>query len=113
VKAVLPTLRGVVGRPGGPGGLVAAVVGNPFPLHTIRHLLLDQRQAVALDWRRGELALQREYRRLRDVARAAHPHHPPRRDPRVVWKWLRGTPELVLVALALLAVLAAAFRSGR
>jgi hypothetical protein len=113
VRAALPDLRGVVGRPGEAGGLVAAVVGSPFVLDTIRHLLLDQRQAVALDWRRGELELQREYRRLRDLARVSRPRRPAGRDPRAVLRLVRDTPELVLLALALLALVAAALRGGR
>jgi hypothetical protein len=113
VRAVLPGLKGVVGRPGEPGGLVAAVVGSRFVLDTIRHLLLDQRQAVALDWRRGELELHREYRRLRDLARATRPRRPTRRDPRLILRWLRDTPEVVLLVLAAVTLLIAAVRRGR
>lgn len=113
VRAALPEIGDVVGRPGGPGGAVAAVVRGTHVLDTIRHLLLDQRQAVALDWRRGVLALEREYRRLRLSVRAARPVRPPRRGHRALARRFRETPEWVLVLLAAAAVLVALFRGGR
>jgi hypothetical protein len=108
VRAVLPPLRGLVGGPGEPGGLVAAAVTRPLALDLFRILLPDQRQAVAIDWRRGQAELQREYRRLRDLVRRPGPPGP--RGSRVLLRWVAETPELVLVVLAAAALLVALVR---
>jgi hypothetical protein len=108
VRAVLPPLRGLVGGPGEPGGLVAAAVTRPLPLDLFRVLLPDQRQAVAIDWRRGQAELQREYRRLRGLVHRVRPRAP--HGSRVLVRWLAETPELVLVLLAAAALIVALVR---
>src|SRR5207249_1507061 len=107
VRPLLPQLRGLVGGAGGPGGTVAAVVSRPLLLDALRSLLPDQRQAVAIDWRRGQVELQREYRRLRALSRAGRD---PRTGPtvaRVLARWVAATPEVILVVLAAAAVFVA------
>lgn len=110
VRPLLPRLRELIRG----GRLVAAVVSQPSLCDTIRSLLPDQRQALAIDWRRGQVELQREHRRLRDLSRAGRE---PRTGPnnwRVLAQWLMRTPEAVLVLLAAAAVLVALVRgSGR
>jgi hypothetical protein len=110
VRAVLTGLRGVVGDPGEPGGFVAAVVNQPLVLHLFRVLLPDQRQAVAIDWRRGQVELQREHRRLRELVRRGRATPPGPRASRVLLAWVLETPELVLVLLAAVALLVALVR---
>ena len=112
VRPLLESLREVVGEP---GGLVAAVVAQPLVLQTFRMLLPDQRRALAIDWRSAEAALLREYARLRELVRSGRPV---RRRSRGGWRvvgWLARTPEFVLVALALAAILMAflRYRGGR
>lgn len=111
VRPLLPALRGVIGAVGGPGGLVGAVVRQPLVLDTIRRLLPHQRQAVAIDWKRGQVELQKEYARLRRLAR--------RRDRRSrsrgklsISRWIKETPEIALVLLALVAMAIAWLRSA-
>jgi hypothetical protein len=111
VRPLLPQLHGLIGA-GGPGGSVATIVARPSLFDTIRTLLPDQRQAVAIDWRRGQVELQREYRRLRELSRGGRE---PRTGPggrRVLARWLWATPELVLVVLAAVAALVALFRGS-
>ena len=110
VRPHLPALMGVVGGVGEPGGILAAVVQQPLLLDTIRRLLPDQRQALAIDWRRGQSELQREYDRLRTLAREARARA--EGIPRVPTfvRWLRDFPELVLVGLALFALFLAVSR---
>lgn len=112
VRPLLPQVRDVVGGVGRPGGTVAALVSLPALLDTLRSLLPDQRQAVAIDWRRGQVELQREYCRLRGLSRAGRE---PRRGPdawRVLLRWVVDTPEVVLVVLAALALLVAMLRNS-
>ena len=99
LRAALAPLRDLVGEPGRPGGVVAALVAQPLTLHTLRLLLPDQRRAVAVDWRRGEAALAREYARLRELVRAGRPVQPGRRRLGR-FGWVVRTPELALAALA-------------
>lgn len=111
VRPLLPALRGLVGGVGEPGGLVAAVVSQPLLLDTFRRLLPNQRQAVAIDWRRGQGELETEYARLRRLAREGRSEAAGPRGM-VVFRWLKETPELVLVLLAAVAVLIALIRGA-
>lgn len=114
VRPLLPPVREVVGGAGRPGGIVAALLALPGLLDTLRSLLPDQRQAVAIDWRRGQVELQREYRRLRQLSRAGRESRTGPPAGRVLLRWLRDTPEVVLVVLAAVALVVAMFRgSGR
>jgi hypothetical protein len=110
VRPLLPALRGIVGGVGEPGGLVAAVVKQVLLMDTFRRLLPDQRQALAIDWRRGQAALQAEYERLRRLSQAGRPK--PAGAPAVMTllRWLKETPEAVLILLGLLAALIALVR---
>jgi hypothetical protein len=110
VRALLPQLRGLLGARG--GGVVLAVVSQPSLFDTLRSLLPEQRQALAIDWRRGQVELQREYRRLRGLSRAGRE---PRTGPtgrQVLTRWISETPELILVLLAVVAVFIALFRGA-
>jgi hypothetical protein len=113
VRPLLPQLHELI-RAGGPGGLVVAIITQPSLCDTVRSLLPEQRQAVAIDWRRGQVELQREYRRLRGLSRAGRE---PRTGPtgwRVLVRWLGRTPEVILVLLAAVAAFIALIRgSGR
>ncbi len=109
-RPVLPTVQGVIGGVGEPGGVAAAVVRHPLVLDTFRRLLPDQRQALAADWRRGREALRREYARLRrQSARGREGRAGWRRLQKVV-RWALRTPELLLVPLAALWLLVLLFR---
>ncbi|HUR55160.1 MAG TPA: hypothetical protein VMZ71_13585, partial [Gemmataceae bacterium] len=70
VRPLFGKLKGIVGGVGEPGAIVAAVVSQRLILDTVRTLLPSQRQAVAIDWRRGMTELQQEYARLRGMSRA-------------------------------------------
>ena len=110
VRPHLTALAGVVGGVGEPGGIVATVIRQPLLLDTIRRLLPDQRQALAIDWRRGQTELQLEYARLRRVVRDARMRvEGLPRTPAAI-RWLLAYPELVLVGLALFALFLAIFR---
>lgn len=91
----------------GGGGVVAALVRTPNPLHVVRILLPSQRAAVARDWRRGYDALRAARDQLRAQARTARAN---RRTWASLVRALRRTPEWALVALALVAALAALVR---
>jgi hypothetical protein len=112
VRPLLPDLRGVVGGVGEPGGVVAAVVRQPLLLDTFRRLLPGQRQAVAIDWRRGQAELQREYARFRALARRGRDERAGTRGRTALWRWLNDTPEAVLVLLAAAAFGIALLRGG-
>ena len=110
VRPLLADLRGVVGGVGEPGGIVGAVAAQPLILDTLRRLQPGQREALAIDWRRGQEALSREYERLRDLSRRG------RNRPggwnfgwRTAWQILT-IPETSLALLALLALLIATVR---
>ena len=110
VQPHLPALKGVVGGLGEPGGIVAAIISQPLLLDTIRRLLPDQRLALAIDWRRGQVELQREFVRLRRLARETRARaEGVQRIPAIV-RWLRDFPELVLVALAIFVLFMALVR---
>jgi hypothetical protein len=112
VRPLLPRLRGVVGDAGRPGGAVAALLCQPSLFDTIRSLLPDQRQAVAIDWRRGQVELQQEYRRLRGLSRAGREPRTGPSGPRLFARWVWETPELILVVLATVAVFVALIRGA-
>ena len=111
VRPLFGKLKGIVGGVGEPGAVVAAVVSQRLLLDTVRTLLPSQRQAVAIDWRRGYSALQQEYARLRRLSWAGR--ESPRGPPAgvVLWRWVTETPEWILVVLAVLAVFVAMARS--
>lgn len=108
-RAALPGVAEVIREPGSPGGTVAALVRLPHALHAVRVLLPAQRQAVALDWRRGHEELLRARRRVRAAVRTARP-------PRVggtvgdAIRAVRRTPEWLLVPAAFAAILLALLR---
>jgi hypothetical protein len=113
VRPLLPALRGVIGRGTGPGALVATLCGHSFVLDTLRRLLPDQRQLLAADWHHAREELQREYARLRRLARERN--YTPgayRRVPAFV-RWLQHVPELLLIGLAVFAMLVAIVQTLR
>jgi hypothetical protein len=113
VRPLLPGLRGVVGGVDDPGGVVAAVAAQPLVLDTFRRLLPDQRQALAIDWRRGREELRTEYARLRRLSRSNRDRRAGTRGGMALVRWVRETPELALVLLAGLALAAALLRTLR
>jgi hypothetical protein len=112
VRPLLPPISGVVGGVGEPGGVVAAVISQPLILDTLRRLLPDQRQALAIDWRRGQAELQKEYTRLRELIREGRARPAGARGGSVLLRWLMKTPEIMLAALAVLAIVIALFRGA-
>jgi hypothetical protein len=108
-RAALPGIAFLLKEPRAPGGVVNALVRSPHAIFTVRALLPSQRQAVALDWRRGYDAMRQERARLRELALGSRL----RRRART-WsgfsRALRRTPEWALVALALGVLLAALIR---
>lgn len=113
VRPLLPRVRGIVGGAGEPGGVVAAVIVHPLVLDTFRRLLPDQRQALAIDWRRGQVELQREYARLRRLARQVRVRASRPLGGLTLLRLLRDVPEVVLLVLAGLALLVALVRAVR
>jgi len=111
VRPLLPQLRGVVGGVGEPGGVVGVIVGHPLVLDTFRRLLPDQRQTLAIDWRRGQEELQREYARLRRLTGAGRERPVGARGGWALWRRVKETPEVLLVALLVAATLIAVIRS--
>jgi len=111
VRPHLPSLLGVVGSVNEPGGLIASVLKQPLLLDTIRRLLPEQREALAQDWRRGQMELEREYNRLRTLAvEERSKAEGIQRLPAVV-RWLRDVPELVLIGFAFFILFIALIRS--
>ncbi|HXD87384.1 MAG TPA: hypothetical protein VN641_12885 [Urbifossiella sp.] len=111
VRPHLPALSGVVGGIDQPGGIVVTLLNQPLLLDTLRRLLPDQRQTLAIDWRRGHTELQDEYLRLRKLARESRaPGEGRPRLPAPV-RWVRDFPELLLVAAALFVLAIASARS--
>ena len=104
VRPALEPLRDVVGGPGKPGAAVAALLAQPLLLPTFRLLLPDQRRAVAIDWRRAEAALAREYTRLRELVRSGRPVRRRSRGAFRHLRWLARVPEIALVLLVIVAV---------
>lgn len=107
VRSLLDSHRGLLVES---GALVAVLLRQPHMLATLRTLLPDQRRAVAIDWQRTELWLEREQVRLRKVARSQG-----RRRKRIGgrWRglgWVSRSPEVVLVVLAGAVVLVALVR---
>jgi hypothetical protein len=108
-REALPGVGWVFPGPDSPGGTVAALVRLPHALHAVRTLVPSQRQAVALDWRRGLDALHREQTRLREAAEAARPRRGGTTARRLLFA-VRNQPEWVLLVAALAAVVFAAIR---
>jgi hypothetical protein len=109
LRLYLPSLMGVVGI-GQPGGLVTTVVSQSLLMDTLRRLLPEQRQALSIDWRRGNDQLQWEYSRLRQLALQLRSEADGiQRVPALV-RWIRDFPELLLLSLAFLALFLALFR---
>ena len=111
VRPLLDSLAGLVGGPGRPGGLVAALIRQPLVVYTFRALLPGQRRAVAVDWRRAEQELAREYARLRELVRSGRPLRRRGRTPWRLVRWLARTPESLLLILAAAVVIAALVRT--
>lgn len=107
-REALAGVEWLIRDPGDPGGAVAALVRLPHVLHAARTLLPSQRQAVALDWRRGLDALRREQVRLREMAFVARPRRPG--SGRRLLLAVRRSPEWVLLFAGLIALVLAAIR---
>lgn len=111
VRPLFGKLKGIVGGVGEPGGVVAAVVSQRLVLDTMRVLVPSQRQALAIDWRRGHTELQQEYARLRAMSRAGRDAPRGRTQGVALWRWVADTPELILIVLGVVAVFVAMARS--
>lgn len=112
IRPFLPQLQGVIGGFGEPGGTVAAVATQPLLLPTFRALLPDQRQALGLDWKKARTELRREYRRLRRLAGGRGTRGRRSRPIRAIVRWLRETPELVIVLVGVVGLALALFRGA-
>ena len=110
VRPLLGALPGLVGGVGEPGGIVAAILRQPLVLDTFRRLLPSQRQAVAIDWRRGRTELQEEYARLRRISRTGREERTGSRRGLALLRYLSATPELTLLLLAGMALFIAFLR---
>ena len=108
-RSALPGVAFVLNGSRAPGGIVSALARSPHAPGTIRLLQPAQRQAVALDWRRGYDALRRERDRLRELVYAGRARRRARRGSAYLHA-LRRTPEWALAALALVVLLAALIR---
>ena len=112
LRPLLPQLRGVAGGVGGAGGVVAALAQYPLVLDTFRRLLPSQRRTLAIDWRRGHSALTREYARLRQLAAVGRNRLAGGRVGVAAVRWVMGTPEVVLVVGAVIALVVAVVRTA-
>jgi hypothetical protein len=112
VRGLLAAHGGLVGEPDRPGGLVAALVGQPLVLATLRSLIPGQRRVVAIDWRRTEEVLEREQLRLRELSRSGRQLKRRSRRWRVIRRMVR-TPEVLLIALVVVVILSALLRRSR
>ncbi len=95
---------------GEPGSKVVALIRQPQVLAIHRTLLTNQRQALAMDWHRGERFLMGEQRRLRAFAQSTRPRRPRSNVLVRCGYWLIRRPEVVLLVLVVGALLRAAFR---
>ena len=100
LRPLLDSRFPLVGTPGRPGGVVSALLRQTLTLHTFRSLLPDQRRAVALDWLAGEVELEREHARLRQLSRWGRRRRPRLRRRNWLTRalaWSIRTPESLLV----------------
>ncbi|MDY3560065.1 hypothetical protein R5W23_001290 [Gemmata sp. JC673] len=104
-RVAFPGAAFVLGPAPQPGGLVLALVREASAPGTVRGLLPSQREAVAQDWHRGHVLLQRERAALRKLTRRLRRGRTCRAQ---LGRLLRAVPELVLVLLAALLLLGAA-----
>lgn len=102
-RDAIPDVSQVIQGPGSPGGMVAALIRLPHALHAVRVLLPVQREAIALDWRRGYAVLLHERRRLREMTLVAR-HRRPDASGQLL-RVLRHTPEWILLFAVLTAAL--------
>lgn len=105
IRPYLHYLIGVMGGTHEPGGLVASVLKQPLLMDTMRRLLPEQRQALARDWRLGQLELEREYTRLRGLSVEERTRAEGIQRPPNFVQWLRSAPELVLLGFAVFVLL--------
>lgn len=107
VRPHLPALAEVMAGAERPGAIVVAILNQPLMLDTLRRLLPDQRQALAIDWRRGQDELLDAYLRLRRQARESRDTGERGQRLPTALRWLLDYPELALIGLALFALLIA------
>ncbi|MCS6865762.1 MAG: hypothetical protein RMJ56_14790 [Gemmataceae bacterium] len=110
-RAAVPGVARLIGEPGRPGSVVAALVRSSHPVHLVRLLVPSQRQSVARDWQRGYDELQRAYVRLRTMAVAARPR-PATYELLPLLRAVRQSPEWLLVLAALVALALALVRNA-
>ncbi len=108
-RDAIPRVAFLLGTPRAPGGTVTALVRLPHALDMVRELQPVQRQAVAVDWRRGYDALRYERDRLRARALANRSRRRARTGTKVL-NAFRRTPELALIAVAITMLFAALIR---
>jgi hypothetical protein len=114
LRSALEVVPNPVGEAGRPGGLVVSLCKQSLLLDTFRVLLPDQRRSLAIDWRKGDVELEREYNRLRELSRSGRKRRPFRRRSRVMRaiRWGVRNPESVLVGLGIAVVAAALIRAS-
>jgi len=98
------------------GGLVAALIRQPLLPNTLRDLLPDQRAAMSFDWLQGQLELEAEYSRLRELSRSGRKFRGRFRAQgplRKAVRWALRNPESLLLALALAVIVAAWMGTAR
>jgi hypothetical protein len=110
-QEALPGVARLIREPHRPGSVVAAIVRSPHAIHLVRWLLPSQRQLVARDWQRGYDELQRAYVRLREMAITSRPHHPAN-DLLPLLRFLRQSPEWLLIAALVVAMALALVRNS-
>jgi hypothetical protein len=106
----------IIGDTWQPGGLVAALIRQPLLLNTLRDLLPDQRWAMSFDWRQGQLELEVEYGRLRELSRSGRKYRGrfrPQGPLRKALRWILRNPESLLIALTMAVIVAAWIGSAR
>lgn len=112
VRPFFAGLRGVIGGIGEPGGMIAAVIGQPLVLDTFRRLLPSQRTNLAIDWKQAERQLEQEYARLRQIVHRDRERRAGARSGLVFLRWIAASPEVLLVVLVAVLLFLALIRAA-
>ena len=111
LRPLLPTVTDLIGAPGRPGNLVAAVARQRLVLDTFRSLLPDQREKLARDFRAAHYRLSGYYDDLRGEIRRLTEKGWTRRRWQPFLRAVNKYPEFAVLPLGLLALVVALVRS--
>jgi hypothetical protein len=110
LRPMLTEVRDLVGQPGQPGDVVAALVKQRMITDTFRHLLASQRESLVKDFRSMHFTLSEYYDDLRIQARRRHQRDFVRMIVNPVKKWMWKYPEIDFAAIGLVCLGVAVLR---